>query len=218
MGMMAMPLMLLVLPPGPAVGLMLPILMTQDAFSIWIYRGRWDVGNLKLLLPAAGVGVLIGMALFVVMPQRAMLGVLGTVTLGFAIRGLVVRQAPARVPHRAVGWVLGTLSGFTSTVLHQGGPPFQIYLIPQRLPRDVFAATTAAFFAIVNFAKLPGFIALGQMTREGLIVAAIAAPFALLMTWVGSRVVMKISPAHFYPLINLILASVGIKLITDALW
>ena len=217
MGLMSMPLMLFVMPPAAAAGLILPVLLTQDAFSVWLYRWKWDVPNLKLLLPAALAGIVLGFILFALLPTRVLLALLGVVTLGFAIRGLSRLRAPAVVPPRIVGAVLGMLSGFTSTVLHQGGPPFQIYLLPQKLPRDTFVATSVAFFAALNLIKLPGFIALGVITRDGIIVAAVAAPFALLCTWLGAKLVSVIEPARFYLIIHLLLAAVGVKLITDGL-
>lgn len=216
-GLMSMPMLLFVMPPAAAAGLMLPILMIQDVYSLWLYRGRWDRGNLKLLLPAGVVGIGAGFLMFALLPREPMLAILGAVTLLFAVRGLLQLGAPAKPPRPVIGAVLGIISGFTSTVLHQGGPPIQIYLLPQRLPRDVFIGTSIAFFAIVNLIKLPGFIWLGQLTREGLIVAAASAPFALFMTWVGAKLVRRIEPARFYLIIHLLLAAVGAKLLADGL-
>lgn len=218
LGMMAMPMMLFVMPPAKAAGLILPILMTQDAFSVWLYRGRWDMPNLRLLVPAGVIGIAIGLGLFALLPTRAMLIILGTITLLFAARGLLRPGAPARTPSRPMGWFLGIMSGLTSTVLHQGGPTFQMYLLPQRLPRDVFVGTSVTFFWIINLVKFPGFVALGQLTRDGLIVAAIAAPFALGMTWVGAKLVSRIDPEKFYSLIYWFLAAAGVKLLSDGLF
>lgn len=215
-GLVSMPLMLLVMPPAAAAGLILPILMIQDCLSLWLYRGQWHWGNLRLLLPSAGAGIVVGLALFAVMPERWLLAMLGTLTVSFAVRGLLRARAPARTPHPIMGVALGALSGFTSTVLHQGGPPVQIYLLPQKLPRDVFVGTTIVFFAALNWAKLPGFVWLGQITREGLIIAAVSAPFALLMTWVGAWIVRRIDPVRFYTIIHVLLVLVGCELLLEA--
>jgi len=215
-GVLAMPMMLLVMPPGPAAGLILPILLTQDVLSVWIYRGKWDMPNLRLLVPSALMGIALGFTLFALLPTGPMLGILGTITLIFAIRGIVGPKAPAKVPKKPVGVFLGMMSGLTSTVLHQGGPTFQMYLMPQRLPRDTFVATGVTFFFLINMIKLPGFIWLGQLTREGLIVAAIASPWALGATWLGAKLVARIEPDRFYTLIYWFLALVGVKLLTDA--
>jgi len=216
-GMLSMPLLVLVMPPAAAAGLMLPVLMMQDIYSVWLYRGRWDVGNLRFLVPAAAVGIAAGFALFAFLPVTTMLAVLGMLTIVFAVRGILAPPAPARRPSRVAGWIFGILSGLTSTVLHQGGPTFQMYLMPQRLPRDTFVGTTVAFFFIVNLLKFPGFLALGQLTREGLVVAALAAPFALFSTFLGARLVSRIPHERFYVIIYVILAGVGVKLLVDGI-
>ena len=57
------------------------------------------------------------------------------------------------------------------------------------------------------------------LTRDGLIVAAIASPFALAMTFLGARLVRRIDPERFYVIIYWLLAAVSVKLIVDAvLW
>ncbi|MEM7694607.1 MAG: sulfite exporter TauE/SafE family protein [Pseudomonadota bacterium] len=214
-GFLSMPILLLVMSPAAAAGLMLPVLMIQDAFSVWLYRGKWDRANLWVLLPAAVVGVGLGLILFAALPVKVMLGLLGAVTIAFAAKGLL-RPSPAKRPSRIVGYALGAAAGLTSTVLHQGGPPFQMYLIPQKLPRETFVATTVLFFTIVNIIKLPGFLALGHITWDRLSVALAAAPFALFMTWLGLRLVRLVPQERFYLIIHLILAGVGAKLLFDA--
>ena len=57
----------------------------------------------------------------------------------------------------AAGILWGTLAGFTSFISHAGAPPFQIYVLPQRLPKLVFAGTSTILFATINAAKIvPG--------------------------------------------------------------
>ena len=56
-GMIATPLLALAVPPLQAAAILLPILLCQDALSIWIYRHNWSAWNLKVLLPGSVVGV-----------------------------------------------------------------------------------------------------------------------------------------------------------------
>lgn len=216
-GLLAMPLMLFVMPPAAAAGLMLPVLMTQDVLSVWLYRGKWDRANLKILLPSAALGIVVGIVSFAVLPRETLLVLLGTLTLAFALRSLLRRHVPGEAGRPLFGVALGTLSGFTSTVLHHGGPPFQIYMLPQKLPRDVFVGTSVMFFAAVNWMKVPGFVALGQLTTHNLTVALAAAPWALFMTFVGARLVRLIEVERFYLIIHVLLITVGAKLIYEGL-
>ncbi|WP_204269731.1 hypothetical protein, partial [Klebsiella michiganensis] len=76
--------------------------------------------------------------------------------------------------------LLGWISGYTSFVIHVGGPPFNMYAMPRGLARDVFVGTAAMFFAAINLVKVAPFFALGQLTPENLGTAAALFPVAIL--------------------------------------
>jgi uncharacterized membrane protein YfcA len=42
-GMIAAPLLSLVLPPLQAAAIMIPIMIVQDTISVWVYRHDWSV-------------------------------------------------------------------------------------------------------------------------------------------------------------------------------
>eukprot|EP01035_Chromulina_nebulosa_P000570 gene570-799_t len=56
-GTAATPMLALYLPPLEAAALTLPLLITQDLISLYVYRRHWDASNLKVMLPGAIVGV-----------------------------------------------------------------------------------------------------------------------------------------------------------------
>ncbi|MBV5271395.1 MAG: TSUP family transporter, partial [Afipia sp.] len=60
LGIASTPLLALYLPPLEAAALILPILITQDAISVYVYRRDWDSWNLKVMLPGALAGMAIG--------------------------------------------------------------------------------------------------------------------------------------------------------------
>ena len=55
--MVSTPLLALIMPPLEAAAILLPILLCQDAISVWVYRRDWSPWNLKVMLPGAVVGV-----------------------------------------------------------------------------------------------------------------------------------------------------------------
>lgn len=213
--MLGTPALAMVMPPPEAAALLLPVLMVQDAYSLWLYRGQWDPPNLVLLLPPAVVGIGVGIASFAALPESDLMLMLGIVTTIFGVRQLMLLKAPAHMPSRWMGRLLGFVSGFTSTLIHVGGPPFQMYLMPQRLPRDIFVGTSVVFFAVVNATKLPGFIFLGEFSGRGLVVALLATPLALVSTRLGVFLVRRIPVERFYLIISVLLIGVGLKLIWD---
>lgn len=54
----------------------------------------------------------------------------------------------------ASGVFWGSVSGFTSFMTPDGDPPFQVYVLPQRLPKLVLVGATTMFFAVVNAMKI----------------------------------------------------------------
>ena len=62
-GMISAPLLALALPPLQAAAILLPILIVQDAISIYVYRRDWSGWNLKVLLIGSVFGIGVAWAL-----------------------------------------------------------------------------------------------------------------------------------------------------------
>ena len=221
LGLLSMPLLSLVLSPVQAAAIILPILLVQDAVSVWVYRHSWDRRNVMILVPSAILGTGTGYLLAAQVSDAAIRLAVGLIAVGFALRRIVLERrktppAPTRsdVP-RGIFW--GWVTGFTSMIAHAGGPPFQIYVMPQRLPRDIFVGTGAIFFAVNNWMKVPPYFALGQLTAGNLATAAVLFPLAIASTWAGVRLVRYVSGERFYTFVYILLVFVGAKLIWDGL-
>lgn len=220
-GVIAVPLMALAVSPVLAASITLPILIVQDVVSVWAFRKTWDRGILLLMLPSAAVGIFAGFALAAFVRPGAVELAVGVISVLFAVqrlwlerRGAPVRAAaPEGVPWRGV--LAGVAAGFTSQISHAGGPPFQIYVLPKQLPRDVFIGTSAIFFAVVNWIKVPAYLALGQVTAESLSTAAALLPLAIASTWAGVWLVRRVPGQAFYTVIYGLLVLVGAKLAWD---
>jgi uncharacterized membrane protein YfcA len=218
-GLLALPLMALVVSPVQSAAIMLPILIVQDVVTVFAYRHSWDRRNVAILVPSAILGIVAGYLLAAWVSDAAVRIAVGTVSVAFALRRLVVERrtrapapAPADVPR---GLVWGWIMGFTSMIAHAGGPPFQIYVMPQRLPRDIFVGTGAVSFALVNWLKVPAYIALGQFSPENLATAVALFPVAVLSTWLGVLLVRRVSGERFYTIVYCLLVLVGLKLLWD---
>ena len=94
-GMVATPLLALLLPPLEAAAILLPIILLQDAMSCWVYRRVWDPWNLKVMLPGAVVGVAAAW-LFAAYVSEAMIRLsVGLIALGFALNSWLRRNRAA---------------------------------------------------------------------------------------------------------------------------
>jgi uncharacterized membrane protein YfcA len=219
LGLLSLPLMALVVSPVQSAAIILPILIVQDVVSVWAYRHAWDRRNLAILLPSGALGILAGYLLAARVSDAAVTLAVGLISLIFALRRLVAERRGAELEATRAdigpGVFWGALIGFTSMVAHAGGPPFQVYVMPQRLARDVFVGTGAVLFAIINWLKVVPYLALGQFSRENLASSAALVPVAIASTWAGVWLVRRVSGERFYTLVYYLLVAVGLKLIYD---
>lgn len=215
---MGVPVMSLVMPPVLAAAVLLPVLLMMDAVSLSLWRHWRDWSVLRIMLPAAMVGIAIGWISAALISEAAVRLIVGIVALGFAARvllGGVVGSVPRHIP--AMGWIWGTLAGFTSFVAHAGGPPFQVHVLAKRLDPKLYTGTSVLFFALVNAVKVVPYTALGLFERDVLVSALVTVPVAVLAVRIGAAIVRRMSVAVFYPFTYAMVMMVGIKLVWDGL-
>jgi uncharacterized membrane protein YfcA len=217
LGMVAVPMLALVMPARDAAGMLLPLLLVMDAIAIWTYRkdANWHI--LRIMLPGAAIGTLIGWALWAVVSDAMVLLFVGVITLLFILDALLPlrKKLEGLPPSRPWGAFWGGFAGFTSFISHTGGPPFQIYVLPQRLTPVNYAGTTAFFFAIVNTAKLVPYFFLGQLNVANLTTGAMLVPVAVAGVVIGVWAVRRISVKRFYQLTYWLVFLLSLKLIYD---
>ena len=111
----------------------------------------------------------------------------------------------------------GTLSGFTSFVAHAGGPPFQVYTLPQKLPKMVFAGTTTLVFAVVNLAKVIPYSSIYPYTVETFKISAMLLPVAAIGTVAGKKLIERLSEKIFFLIVQIAIFLISIKLVLTEL-
>ena len=85
LGMLATPLLALIVPPLEAAAILLPILIVQDAISVWTYHRAWSAWNLKVLLPGSVFGVAGGWLFARFFSNAAIELTVGTIALTFVL-------------------------------------------------------------------------------------------------------------------------------------
>ncbi len=212
-GTLSVPMIALVVPPVQAAAITLPILMVQDVISVTAYWRKWDGRNLAILLPGAAAGILLAYLFAAYVTDAALYVVLGLISAVFGLRSLFAKDITPKKGGVPAGLFWGGTSGFVSMIANAGAPPFQLYVLPQRLPRDIFVGTSMIFFAIVNWIKLPGFAALGQFTHQNVMTAAVLMPLAVASTGAGVWLVRRTSNDAFYKIVYVLMVLVGAQLI-----
>lgn len=216
-GILSVPLLALVMSPIVAAGLLLPVYVISDIFGLLAYRKNYDRQILKILFFAMAIGVGMGWALAHIVSEAVVTIIIGLVGLGFVLNSQFrnLADAPARNADWPGGLFWGALTGFTSFVSHSGGPPYQVWVLPQKLEKSVFVGTSVIAFAYVNAIKLIPYWFLGQLNSANLTVTAILVFPAVVAVWIGVQLVKIIPEKIFFRLIMWTLFVVSIKLIFD---
>lgn len=213
------PLLSIVMPVTEAVGVMLPVLICMDIIGLMAYRREIHWPNLKILLPGAITGIAIGWIFFAFISEGMVRLMVGVVTLLFCLdEWLPLRKSLTGLPpSKPWGVFWGSIAGFTSFVSHTGGPPFQIFMLPQRLKPTLYAGTTVIFFAVVNATKLIPYAFLGQLSSSNLTKSAMLVPVAVTGMLLGVFLVKRISTELFYRMAYILAFILALKLLYDGI-
>jgi hypothetical protein len=218
LGMIGVPMLALVMPAREAAGMLLPLLLVMDFIGLVAFRREVDWRNIRLMLSGGLVGTLVGWALWSVITDAQVLLIVGIITMLFIIDAVVPwrkKLAEGAVPSAPWGVFWGGIAGLTSFISHTGGPPAQIYLLPQRMPPNIYSGTTVVFFAAINASKLIPYYFLGQLSVANLEIGAILAPFAIVFMLLGVYLVRRISAKLFYQVAYVLVFFIALKLIYD---
>ena len=91
-------------------------------------------------------------------------------------------------------------------------------MLPQNLPRLVFAGTMAITFAFANFAKVPSYVALGLFDDVSLNLVAVLAVAGILGTFVGRAIVKRLTDHSYLRVIEVLLLILSLVLLAKAAW
>lgn len=221
MGGLAVPLLAIVVPVPQAAAITLPALLITDIVAVWTYRRHADWANLRILLPALLVGLGLGYVTFLYANDDMFRVALGGISFWIVLQAWVTTRMRGDKPHRPAGrsWIAGSfwsaVAGLTSFIAHAGGPPIQVYLMPQRLNKSVLVGTNAIYFAIANYLKIVPFWFLGQWSFDNLAVSLWLTPAAAMGAALGIWLHNKVDDARFYFLSYAMLVVAGAKLLWD---
>jgi uncharacterized membrane protein YfcA len=216
LGGLATPLMALVMPANQVIGLLLPILIIADIFAVTSYWKQWDWRLILLMMPGAVLGVTLGTYFITNAPTKTLKTALGVIVLLFALYKMLEAQLFRTLTYRAKDWhgmFAGTVAGFSSALAHTGGPPVSIYLLMRQVPTHIFNATSALFFAILNWVKVPYYFYAQLFDFQSLRSLILLLPLLPLGVWAGKWAADKVSQAAFERVIVVLLAVTSLLLI-----
>jgi uncharacterized membrane protein YfcA len=206
-------------------GTVVPVLMVADLFALrWYHQhARWDL--LRRLGIWIALGYAFGIAFFVVVGSatRRIEVVIGVIVIGIVALQIwrMCRGAPQRPATVTTAAIYGTTGGFTSFVANAAGPIINTYLVGLGLPKYQLIGTTAWLYFMVNLAKIPFYLALGEwssggrfFTRESLLFDLALVPAVVAGVYSGRAVFHRIPQRAFLIVVLVLSAGGALKLVT----
>jgi uncharacterized membrane protein YfcA len=214
---LVVPLMAGVMPARTSVGVLLGILILADIIAAAYYRHQVLWRHIFRLLPLTLAGIVVGyFGLRVVDDDllKPMIGVIVLLMLGIGFWRTKVGGEERPVPTQwwfAAG--AGFMAGIMTMMANAAGPIMILYLISMRLPKYQFVGTSAWFFFIVNWIKVPFSTNLKLMTLESVKLDLMMFPFIFLGAVAGIFILKRIPLKIFNLVVQILAAFAAIKLL-----
>jgi uncharacterized protein len=210
-------LMAQVLPAQKSTGMLLGILILGDLFAAGYHRHNAQWLHMPRLLPAAFAGIVAGyFALRVITDAqlKPVIGVIVLVMLGLSYWRTRAQGETLRIPTQwwfAAG--LGFVAGLTSMMANAAGPIMIIYFVAMQLPKVAFVGTSAWFFFVVNWLKVPFSANLDLMTAESVKLNLMMIPAIAVGAVVGIVFLKRIPQKVFNSVVQVLAVAGAIKLL-----
>ena len=221
------------MPLNQALGIILPILIFSDFIAVYKYRKEFDLGTLKLMVPFAAIGIIIGSLTFSYFSEDLLKFIIGLMGFLFAGHYFFFKKNKETKSEKNFffkknketkseknffkGGICSTVAGFTSFCVHAGGTPTSLYLLPLRMKKEIYVGTRIFFFTFVNLIKLPLYINLSMTNFESFKQSALLFPVALLGILIGYKLLKIIEEKLFYSFIYALIFVTSTKLLYDYL-
>jgi len=158
-GMLAVPILAHIFGGKSSAGIILPMLSMSDIIAVSYYYKETNWRYVFRILPGTFLGVLVGLFVGSIVSDemfKLLIAIIVIIISAIVIYKDFIRKTPFNVPDR---WYFATstglLAGFATMIGNASSPIVSLYLISKNLSKNVFVATTAIYFFIVNLSKIP---------------------------------------------------------------
>lgn len=234
-GILAIPVMALVVGPAQMLGIMLPLLILCDIFSNLHHIGFYDWPRLKPLLIGAVLGVVVGTVVLWMMKgvppsefnriMNALVGGICLIVVLMQAYRLTGREVPTLPPGKMSAATVGLVAGAVSTINHAAGPIVTVYLLQEKLEKRMMVGTLLLYFLLINSAKVPTYwlLPIGE-NGQTLINASTLRdsiwfiPLVPVGTVIGAWMHKRVAEKPFAAVMYVAAAVSAVQLLVKAIW
>lgn len=156
-GMVAVPMLAIIFGGQLSSGILLPILCLADVMGVWYYHRHASWYHLKKLFPWAALGTVLGTVVGGMIDDETFKLVMAVIIgVSVIIMVWIERARKKEIPdYKWFASLTGVAGGFTSMIGNLANSVVAIYFLTMRLPKNAFIGTTAWFFLVINWFKVP---------------------------------------------------------------
>ncbi|MHC4985131.1 MAG: TSUP family transporter, partial [Planctomycetota bacterium] len=146
--------------------------------------------------------------------------VIGVICLSFVTIRAIQAFRSKPMAFRPVMWqstAAGMTAGATSTFAHAAGPVTAMYLLPQRLGKNAYVATTVLYYWIGNQIKLVPYISLDLINTKTLLMGLVLVPAVPIGVVLGKTLSKRVNEKVFGGIVYTLLALTGFDMCRKAL-
>ena len=216
-GLLAVPLLALRFPLPQVVPFMLVADLSASALIGGVHFRHVDRAEIRLLLPATVVGVVLGTGLLVALPPAVLLSVLAIFILAFALRFLLAGDDPFAPVSARWAWPAALTGGAISGLFGTGGPPYVIYLTHRLQDKSRLRATLSGLFFLEGLVRTLSFLVAGLLLDARIwLQVLIALPIVVAALYVGSHVHTRLTDAQMRRAVGVLLLVSALALLIKA--
>ena len=216
-GLIAIPMLAFILPVSTAVSIA-TVLTTLSSIQQVSREWRliaWRKFAVIFLYSMAGIGL--GLYFIKMIDEiilRYCLGVFMILYSIYALSAADTSRLLSRRWHGALGAGVGIVGGLCSSLFGAGaGPIYVVYFDILGLQKAVFRATMSAVVLLGGAARIVGYGSLGLYGHSTIALLAVGLPLMIVGSWLGDRLVYRLSARSFSQLVAAVMLLSGITLL-----
>ena len=219
-GLVAIPMLAFILPVSTAVSVatVLTTLSSIQQVSREWRQIAWRQFIVIFVYSMVGVGL--GLYFIKLLDENILRRCLGGFLILYSIYALSAADTSRLLPrrwHGALGAGVGIVGGLCSALFGAGaGPIYVVYFDILRLEKAVFRATMSAVVLLGGAARIVGYESFGFYGRSTLALLAVGLPLVVIGSWLGDRLVYRLSARSFSRLVAAIMLLSGTTLLIQS--
>lgn len=216
-GVFLTPILSLSMDPKTAVALMAPMMLLSDISTTGLHWKKWNADHIKVLIPGGAAGVTLGSYYLAWASPGTTQLTIGIVAIVFSVLQIIRQQKAEYFTNLKLnpyhGALISVLAGASSAVAHSGGIIISIYLVTLGMAKQAFVATLVLFLFVGDVLKMILFVKMDILSTSLLIEGIKLTPALFLGSWLGARIINKLTDKQFILIINFLIFISGLILV-----